>query len=108
LTFDTITGEALCTPTLTNANYGRTTFLTSIDKDSVIDQGYLQSVTFNGSIRSTSGTALSAILFTTGNMINFDKLTSTNDVTFNFFNLGLNHYKVYARFNAYAGCGTKN
>ena len=76
LTFDTITGEGLCVPTLSDTNYPRTHFVTSIDKNSVIGQGFLQSVVFNGINRTTSGTLLSSILFNTGIFLNFDILTS--------------------------------
>ena len=108
LTFDTINVEGLCIPTLSDANYPRTTFLTSIDKESVIGQEYLQSVIFNGLNRSTVTTSLSSILFTTRNMINFDTLTSTSDVTFNLLGIGFNHHKAYVRLNAYAACSTLN
>lgn len=36
-------------------------------------------------------------------MLNFDTLTS-NEVTFNLINLGLNHHKVFVRLNADAQC----
>ena len=41
-------------------------------------------------------------------MLNFDSLTSTSEVTFNFFNLGANHHKIFIRFNAYASCSGHN
>ena len=37
-------------------------------------------------------------------MINFATLTSSNTVTFNLFNLGFNHHKVFVRLNAFSTC----
>lgn len=99
LTFGAISGEGQCVPDVADTNYPRTQLLISIDKDSVIGQGNLQSVIFNGVNRSTSGTVLSSILFNKGNLFNFDSLTS-NEVTFNLFNLGINHHKVFFKVNA--------
>ncbi len=82
--------------------------ITSIDKDSIIGQGYLKSVIINGVNKIAIGTTLSSIAFKSGNMINFDTLTSGNDITFNLFNLGLNHHKIYVRLNAKASCASHN
>ncbi len=91
-------------PLQSDSNYPKTSFLFSIDKDSVIGQNYLQSVVMNGVNRTTVGTALSSLLFNTGVVVNFDGLTS-NDVTFNLYNLGINHHKVFVRLNAESNCG---
>ncbi len=99
LTYETLNPVGLCVPNVSDSTYPNVKFLTSIDKDSVIGQGYLQSVIYNGINKTTFGTSLSSILFKTGNLLNFDSLVST-DVTFNLINLGINHHKLFIRFNA--------
>jgi hypothetical protein len=48
LTFNTIVGSGICIPNPSNTDYPKLSFLTSIDRNSIIGQGYLQSVVFNG------------------------------------------------------------
>jgi hypothetical protein len=110
LTFITIStnADALCVPYLTDINYPRTYLLTSIDVTSIIGQGYLQSIAINGVNKTSTNTTLSSIVFNTGNLLNFDTLTAGNEVGFNLFNLGINHYKVFAKIVVSASCPTKN
>ena len=45
------------------------------------------------------------MLFTEGNLLNFDILTS-NEVIFNLKDLGVNHHKIFVRLNAFAACSS--
>jgi len=67
LTFEALGGSSgLCIPNVSNTNYPIVKLLTSIDKNSIIGQGYLQNVVFNGISQSTVGISLGSILFKTG------------------------------------------
>jgi hypothetical protein len=96
-----------CVPDIDDSTYPNMVFLTSIDKNSVIGQGFLQSVVFAGTSKSTVGTQLSSILFNAGELLNFDAITPS-EVTFNLYNMGLNHHKVFVRINAFSSCSNAN
>jgi hypothetical protein len=66
LSFGATGGAGLCVPNVADTDLPNMHFLTSIDKNTVLGQDYLQSVVFSGANYSASGTILSSILFRAG------------------------------------------
>jgi hypothetical protein len=99
-----MTSPGSCVPNSSNTYYPNMYYLTSIDRTTIVEMGYLKSAIFGGTLYESNGTALSSILFKSGNFLDFDSLTTSSAVTFNLFNIGFNHYKVFVRFNAKTSC----
>ena len=58
LSYVNINVEGLCTPITSDTNYPNIKLLTTIDKNTLIDGNYLQSIIYNGGSFSTIGTKL--------------------------------------------------
>ena len=94
--------------TLTTNNNAQ--FLLTINKDTTLGTGSagvpgLTSVTYNGITASTSGTALSTLMYTQ-KVIDFSTFSTTNSVVFNFNGLPAVHQKVIVRARVYTECST--